>query len=78
MKVPQQTKTSSKPLKKEYFRNVIRVSLYVFPAVIVFCKINMFLLSNLPNLIIDSVSCWVSSRWVGFRLAGGFGGPWIQ
>ena len=29
---------------------------YVFPAVIVFCKMSMFLLSSLSNMIIDSAS----------------------
>ena len=36
--------------------------LYVFPAVLVFCKMNMFLLTSLPNMIID---CEQLSRWVG-------------
>ena len=32
---------------------------------LVFCKMNMSLLSSLPNMIIDSVSGWVGSQWVG-------------
>ena len=30
----------------------------------VFCKMNIFLLSSLSNMIIDSVSCWVCGQWV--------------
>ena len=31
----------------------------------------MFLLSSLPNMIIDSVSHWVGSRWVARLVVGG-------
>ena len=44
---------------------------YVFPLVLVFCKMNMLLLSSLPNMIIDSVSHWVGSRWVAGQVVGG-------
>ena len=44
---------------------------YVFPVVFVFCKMNMFLLSSLPNMIIDSVSRWVGSQWVAGLVVGG-------
>ena len=47
------------------FGQYTEVQLYVFPAVFVFCKMNMFLLSTLPDMIIDSVSRWVVSQWVG-------------
>ena len=42
------------------------MQLNVFPGVLVFWKTNIFLLSSLPNMIIDSVSCWVGSQWVGW------------
>ena len=32
---------------------------------------NMFLLSSLPDMIIDSMSRWVGSRWVGGKVVGG-------
>ena len=36
-----------------------------------FCKINMFLLSNLSNMIIDSATRWVDSWWiVGYVIIG--------
>ena len=38
---------------------------------LVFCKMNMFLLSNLSNIIVDSVSHWVGSRWVAGYVVGG-------
>ena len=31
----------------------------------------MFLLSSLPNMIIDSVSHWVGSQWVAGLVVGG-------
>ena len=39
--------------------------------VFVFCKMNMFLLSSLSNMINDSVSRWVGSRWIGGKVVGG-------
>ena len=81
MKVTQQTKTCSKSFKKERFSYVTWVSLYhVFSVVVVFCKMNMFLLSSLASMIIDSVSRWVGGRWVSGRWSVGcwVSGPWIQ
>ena len=40
---------------KAFLDNIPKYS-YVFPAVIVFCKMSMFLLSSLSNMIIDSAS----------------------
>ena len=53
------------------FGKYAKVQLYVFPAVFVFCKMNMFLISSLANLIIDSASRWVGGWWVGGRLVDG-------
>ena len=39
---------------------------------LVFCKVNVFLLSSLPSMIIDSVSHWVGSRWVAGLVVGGW------
>ena len=36
-----------------------------FPAVFMFCKLNILLFSSLLNMITASVGRWVSSRWVG-------------
>ena len=44
--------------------NIPKYSLYVFPALFVFCKINMFLLSSVSNMINDSVNYWVEGHWV--------------
>ena len=44
-----------------YYNEVL---LFVFPAALVFSKMNMFLLLSLPNMIIDAVRHCVGSRWV--------------
>ena len=49
----------------DFFLDNIPKRSYVFPAVFVFCKMNMFLLSSLSNMIQDSASRWVGGRWVG-------------
>ena len=53
------------------FRKYTEVQLYFFPAVFVFCKMNMFLMSNLSSMIIDLASRWVGGWWVGGRLVNG-------
>ena len=60
-------KNMFKVVKKEMFQECYSsvFMLVVFPALLVFCKMNMFLLSTLPNMIVDSVSRWIGSRWVG-------------
>ena len=50
---------------------------YIFPAVFVFCKVNILLFSNLLNMIIRSVGRWVGgtvSKWsvVGGSVVAGF------
>ena len=41
------------------------------PSVFVFCKMNMFLLPSLSNMINDSTSRGVERKLVGGRLVGG-------
>ena len=50
--------------------NILKYS-HVFPAVFVFCKMNMLLLPSLSNMIIDSASCWVGGRWLVSREVSG-------
>ena len=45
------------------FEQYTEVYLNVFPALLVFCKMNVLLLSSLPNMIIDSVSRWIGGRF---------------
>ena len=49
----------------------MEVYLYVFPAVFVFYKMNMILLSSLSYIIIDSAGCWIVGQWVGGYMVGG-------
>ena len=55
-------KSMFKVVKKRIFQECYSgvFMLYIFPAAIVFCKMSIFLLSSLPNVIIDS-----ESRWIG-------------
>ena len=46
----------------DILHNTPKYSLYVFPALFVFCKMNMFLLSSISNMINDSVNRWVGGR----------------
>ena len=49
----------------------MEVYLYVFPAVFVFYKKNMLLLSSLSYIIIDSAGRWIVGQWVGKYVVGG-------
>ena len=49
----------------------MEVYLYVFPAVFVFYKKNMLLLSSLSYIIIDSAGRWIVGQWVGGYVVGG-------
>ena len=49
----------------------MEVYLYVFPAVFVFYKKNMLLLSSLSYIIIDSAGRWIVVQWVGGYVVGG-------
>ena len=70
IKVPQQAKACSKSLKKESFRNVIRVSLcYIFSqlglcsAKWVYFYYQVFQMWLLIQRVDGSVGRWVSGRW---------------
>ena len=49
----------------------MEVYLYVFPAVFVFYKMNMILLSSLSYIIIDSAGRWIVGQCVGGYMVGG-------
>ena len=36
-----------------------------FPAIFMFCKLNILLISSLLNMITASLSGWIGGRWVG-------------
>ena len=40
---------------------------YIFPAVFMFCKVNILLFSSLLNMITASVDRWIVNRWVSGR-----------
>ena len=45
--------------RSKVFRIIDRRKIYIFPAVLMFCKVNILLFSSLLKIIIASVGRWV-------------------
>ena len=51
--------------RSKVFEIIDRRTFYIFPAVFMFCKVNILLFSSLLNMITASVGWWGSGQWVG-------------
>ena len=51
--------------RSKVFEIIDRRTFYIFPAVFMFCKVNILLFSSLLNMITASVGWWGSDQWVG-------------
>ena len=49
--------------RSKVFEIIDRRTFYIFPAVFMFCKVNILLFSSLLNMITASVGWWGSGRW---------------
>ena len=63
--------------RSKVFEMVDLITFYIFPAVVMFCKVNILLFSSLLNKINASGARWVGGRWVdgsvvGSSVVGGF------
>ena len=60
--------------RSKFFAIIDRRTFYIFPAVFMFCKVNILLFWSLLNMITASMGRWVSGRWsvVGGLVVGGF------
>ena len=51
--------------RSKVFEIIDRITFYIFPAVFMFCKVNILLFSSLLNIITPSGGRCVVGRWVG-------------
>ena len=58
--------------RSKVFEIIDRRTFYIFPAVFVFCKVNILLFSSLLNMITASVGPWVSGQLVGGSMVSRF------
>ena len=63
--------------RSKVFEIIDRRTFYIFPAVFMFCKVNILLFSSLLNMTTASVGRWVGGsvgKWsvVGWLVFGGF------
>ena len=62
--------------RSKVFEIIDRITFYIFPAVFMFCKVNILLFSSLLNIITPSGGRWVGGsvgKWsvVGWSVVGG-------
>ena len=51
--------------RSKVFEIIDRRTFYIFPAVFMFCKVNILLFLSLLKMITASVGRWIGVRWVG-------------
>ena len=51
--------------RSKIFQITDRATFYIFPAVLMFCKVNIMLFSSLLDMITASLCRWVGGMWVG-------------
>ena len=63
--------------RSKVFEIIDRIRFYIFPAVFMFCKVNILLFSSLLNIIAPSGGRCVVGRWVGGSVGEWSVGRWL-